>query len=70
MIDSNRCQACKATREDFEGARDPVPLLSNDPPNVPISRLVHRLTGVSPRLARKRNCPRIERARFTKSCFA
>jgi len=55
------CQDFEATLVEFEGEDDPVPLLVRYPPKVSVSALVNSLKGVSSRLIRKKNDPRIQK---------
>ena len=58
----NICTDFEAQLIEFDGEKDHVYLLVNYPPKVSISRLVNSLKGVSSRLLRKQNHPRVQRA--------
>ena len=55
------CQDFEATLVEFEGEDDPVHRLVHSPPKVSVSALVNSLGGVSSRLIRKKNDPRIQK---------
>ena len=55
------CQDFEATLVESEGEDDPVHLLVRYPPKVSVSALVNSLKGVSSRLIRKKNDPRIQK---------
>ena len=55
------CRDFEATLVEFDGEDDHVHLLVHDPPKVSVSALVNSLKGVSSRLIRKKNYPRIQK---------
>ena len=55
------CADFEAERVEFDGGDDHVHLRVNYPPKVAISTLVNSLKGVSSRMIRKQNYPRIRK---------
>ncbi len=55
------CHDFEATLVEFDGEDDHVHLLVHYPPKVSVSALVNSLKGVSSRLIRKKNYPRIQK---------
>ena len=53
------CADFEAQLVDFDGENDHVHLLVNYPPKVSISKLVNSLKGVSSRMIRKKNYPKL-----------
>ena len=53
------CTDFEAQLVEFDGGNDHVHLLVNYPPKVSISKLVNSLKGVSSRMIRRKNYPRI-----------
>ena len=69
-IFSNVCSKFQANLIQFDGEKDHVHLLIEYPPKIAISKLVNSLKGVSSRMIRKQNYPKIKKSLWGNSFWS